>query len=245
MTLNPPPRSAKWTLEGSKFKCIDCSSTFPSDAAAELHYKASHVVARPHSCLECQIAFKDLWHLKRHLYIHGIVDADTPQVRNTCSLCKASFPDSWHLNKHLRTHETGDFTVRKTRGGRKRGRGQSNLISMLPPKTPGADWGGDGSAAPTLYSPQQFIENYQSVSELKPEAMEFYCGICGFGVARSKFSPHSLSHMRDVFEVRKGKAVGDVASMLLEGGEKENCGQCEEMVKTVEQLLHMIEDQSS
>ena len=244
MDLPSNASTSKWFMDGENFKCAECAATFPSDVSVELHFKATHVQVRTHACTECQISFKDAWHLKRHLYTHGIVDADTPQVKNTCTLCKASFPDSWHLNKHLRTHETGNFNVKKSRGGRKRGRGQSNMISMLPAKAPGADWGGDGSQPPPLYSAQQFLENFEHTADLKPEALDFYCGICGFGLAKNKFSPHSVNHLHDVFEVRKGKAVDDVES-LLDVSEEQHCGQCHSRAQIVQNLLDLLEAASS
>jgi len=227
--------SVRWHLEGGTYRCAECSSTFSSESAVETHFRTSHNTSS-HYCAQCQMNFKDSWHLKRHLFTHGVVDPDTPQVKNACALCGASFSDGWHLRQHLKTHEGGDLpATAPRRRGRRRGRPCSVLghISTMESKDLAPEWSAGPQNSPNA---EEFYDNYEKLEGLRPETREFYCGICGEGVCRSRFACHSLLHMHDVFEVRRGKV-----EPLLQDVEEGECGQCQSLSRRLKAMMQVID----
>lgn len=223
-----------WYLENGAYRCVECASTFSSESAVETHFRTSHNHCS-HYCSQCQMNFKDSWHLKRHLFTHGIIDPDTPQVKNACSLCGASFSDAWHLRQHLKTHEGGDLPATPARRrGRRRGRPCSVLghISTMEPRDFVPVWSADLQNSPNA---EEFYDKYEKLEGLRPEAREFYCGICGEGVCKNKFAFHSLLHMQDVFEVRRGKAEPPTQ-------EVEECGQCQGLSRKLKAMMQVIDE---
>lgn len=229
--------TARWYLEGGTYRCAECASSFSSETAVETHFRTTHNNYNSHYCSQCQMNFKDSWHLKRHLFTHGIVDSETPQVRNACALCGGSFSDAWHLRQHLKTHEDGDLqAAAPRRRGRRRGRPSTAVlghISTMEQRVPIPEWSIDTNNASS--NAEDFYDNYEKLEGLRPEAREYYCGICGEGVCKNKFVSHSLLHMHDVFEVRRGKTE-------LESVEDGECGQCQSLSRKIRAMVQVIDE---
>lgn len=118
------------------------------------------------------------------------------------------------------------------RRSRRRGRPSSQIpISRMPTQEP-------RDSVPEWNDPlkaEDFYDNYQRVEGLHIDVLEYYCGICGEAVSKPKFAAHSLNHLHDVFEVRKGEVdLGD--------REEKGCGQCQGIARQIRALVQVIED---
>ena len=233
----------RWYTDSSgTFSCKECSCKFASEAAVTSHLRIAHPAGQTLHCSQCPMTFKDNWHLKRHLFTHGMTDPDMPPPKNMCSICNATYPDSWHLSKHMKQHENGE--IRAPWRWKKRGRPPNALrLSTLPHK-PAEEWTAESTPVRPMSTAEEFIENYRRTSGLKPEAMEFYCGICGEGVAKTKFSTHSLGHFHDVFEVRRVTGPGDEGGVPIQMlGPTGECGECQNVLRKVRKIKDvMMED---
>lgn len=223
---------------------MECGSSFPSPQALDAHMRLVHVPVA-HTCAQCGLSFKDAWHLKRHMFTHGVADSDTPQVKNVCVLCNAIFPDSWHLSKHLKSHEGGTISMGSggmmpmpgmaggvvRRRGRGRPRGSTAARMLMRAEMP--EW-----TDPNSPYPPYFADSYRRPPGLKADTMEFYCGICGESLGRSKFSTHSLNHFHDVFEVRRQPGNSEVP--LAEPETPGECMACKEMGRKVRTMMEVM-----
>lgn len=222
--------------------CMECGSSFPNPQALDAHMRLVHVPVA-HTCGQCGLSFKDAWHLKRHMFTHGVADQDTPQVKNVCVLCNAIFPDSWHLSKHLKSHEVGTIpigsggmplpgmpgVVRRRGRGRPRGSGAAARLARM--EMP--EWSDPSSSFPPYFS-----DNFRRPPGMKSDNTEFYCGICGESLGRSKFSTHSLNHFHDVFEVRRQPGSNELPQAEPESSGE--CLACKEMGRKVRTMMDVM-----
>ena len=214
---------------------MECGSSFPSPQALEAHMRLAHVPSG-HSCPQCGLAFKDSWHLKRHMFSHG-GGSEPEQGKNMCVLCNAIFPDSWSLAKHMQSHEPGSMGPGMQSGfasmppfrkrGRGRPRGSSSIRHMTPDMMP--NW----SDPNPVYFNDPFPRR-----PARYDSLEFYCGICGESLGRSKFSSHSLNHFHDIFEVRRPPGSGE-AQPVMEPEAPGECLACREMARKVRAITEM------
>jgi len=99
----------------------------------------------------------------------------------------------------------------------------------MEPRDPRPEWN-----TPNSPNAEEFYDNYEKVGELRPEAREYYCGLCGEGVCKNKFAAHSLLHMHEVFEVRRGRGEPETV--------EEECGQCQGLSMRIRAMVQVIDE---
>ena len=93
MRLLSTARHDPFQMEYGTFRCLECGTLFPSEISIEAHIQKKHITKAIFTCVICQKAFKDAWHLKKHENMH-----ETSKVM--CATCKQTFKNSENLSKH-------------------------------------------------------------------------------------------------------------------------------------------------